>query len=92
MATLEAGPDADAADRATQEISMKVFHFNISHEESLTVEEIWPDGDAPENPTLDDVLAVIAKCGGRRRILDDWGLVDDLDLSVSDGKTSKDIP
>lgn len=69
-----------------------MFHFSISYDVSYSVEEIWPDGDAPENPTLDDVMKVIEKCGGKRRILDDWSMVNDLDLEVSDGKTSKDVP
>lgn len=40
----------------------------------LKLEQIWPDGGAPENPTEDDVLAVIEDCGGFMRILDEWGL------------------
>ena len=73
-------------------IKSVMFHFSISVETSLGIEDIWPDGDAPENPTVDDVLKVIAKCGGKRRVLEDWNLVDDLDLDVSDSKTSKHVP
>lgn len=50
----------------------------------LGIENIWPDGDAPENPTAEDVAAVMEKCGGRRRVMDDWGLDIDLRLSVSE--------
>lgn len=67
------------------------FHFSISAEISLDVDQIWPDGDAPENPTVDDVLAVIKACGGKRRVIQDWDLDDDLDLTVSDAKTSKTV-
>ena len=70
--------------------SPKVFNFSIQADINLTVEQIWPDGDAPENPTVDDVLAVIKHNGGKDRILRDWSLMDDLDLTVSDGKDRKD--
>jgi hypothetical protein len=68
------------------------FHFSITAEVSLEVEQIWPGGDAPANPTVDDVLAVIQKCGGKVRVIEDWNLGDDLDLTVSDAKTSKSMP
>ncbi len=68
------------------------FHFSISSEVSFEVEEIWPDGNAPANPTVDDVLAVIKKDGGRRHVLETWNLIDDLVLDVADGKTSKRVP
>ncbi len=70
----------------------KSFGFSISAELSLDVEEIWPDGDWPENPTVDDVLKVIAQCGGKYRVLSDWDLANDLDLMVSDDKSAKDVP
>lgn len=34
----------------------KTFNITLKIESSLTVDEIWPDGDAPENPTKEDVL------------------------------------
>lgn len=64
------------------------FHFSISAEVSLETDQIWPDGDAPLIPTVDDVLAVIKACGGKR-VIQDWNLAEDLDLTVSDDKTSK---
>lgn len=73
-------------------MSKPMFHFSITHYSSLSVEEIWPDGDAPENPTVDDVLKVIEKYGGKMRVLSDWNLDADLDLDVSDGKTSRGVP
>lgn len=68
------------------------FHFSISADVSLEVEDIWPDGDAPENPTVDDVVKVIEQCGGKMRVIEDWDLDDDLMLDISDGKTSRNIP
>ena len=73
-------------------LSPKVFCFSISGEAALAVEDIWPDGDAPENPTLDDVLKVITGCGGRLRVLEDWDLLDDLDLDVSDDTGIRHVP
>lgn len=39
----------------------RTFHFEVGDEADLTIDEIWPDGDAPENPTVDDVIAVVQK-------------------------------
>lgn len=41
-------------------------------EATLTVDEIWPNGDAPENPTRDDVIAQIAKEGNPRSFARNW--------------------
>ncbi len=71
---------------------LPTFHFSIEADLSLDVQDIWPDGDAPANPTLEDVLAVIKKCGGARRILEDWNLIDDLGVSVSDGTRGMRVP
>ncbi len=70
----------------------KVFHFSLSADVDLEIDQIWPDGDAPENPTVDDVLKVIAACGGAHEILRDWDLDQDLDLTISDEKESKHVP
>jgi hypothetical protein len=51
-----------------------VFDIEWGGEASLSVQEIWPDGDAPENPTRDDVIAVMQKSGSLRRLLCDWNL------------------
>lgn len=50
----------------------------------LAVEDIWPDGDAPENPTPADVKAVMEKCGRKVRVLDEWELLHDLKVEVCD--------
>lgn len=71
---------------------MKRFDFSISCDVSLTVDEIWPDGDAPEDPTVDDVLEVIDKCGGGLRVIRDWDLMTNHDFEVSDDKDSKPVP
>jgi hypothetical protein len=66
-----------------EENKRPMFHFSIAADISLSVEEIWPDGDAPENPTIEDVLEVIAKCGGRMRVIRDWNLHHELTMDVS---------
>ena len=52
--------------------------FRIEYEIDVTLDEseIWPDGDAPETPTADDVRALIDGCGGIERVLTEWCLND----------------
>lgn len=61
-------------------------HFNIevaSEDRPFSVDEIWPDGDAPENPTVEDVIEVIRQSRGPSRFISDWSI--DLYVEV-DGK------
>lgn len=46
----------------------------------LQIEDIWPDGDAPENPTAQDVADLIMKCGGPWAVMTDWALVDGIEV------------
>lgn len=55
----------------------KVFNLSLG-EVQLSVSDIWPDGDAPENPTPQDVADLIAKCGGVRAVLSEWNLIDEI--------------
>lgn len=59
----------------------KQFHFEFTCEATLSLDEIWPDGDAPENPTAKDVIDIVEKCGGAREVLGDW-FNDDIELTV----------
>lgn len=66
---------------------MKKFELTITLSETLTVDEIWPDGDAPENPTALDVRKAFFGDRPHRDILrraDDWGLTDDAELDVNE--------
>lgn len=56
--------------RCPQETSITIF---IEGAHSLTVDDVWPDGDAPETPTADDVLNLLERDGLSRGI-DDWNL------------------
>lgn len=59
------------------------FTINFDGSVPLSVEEIWPDGDAPSNPTVDDVIARMrSTSSGLGSFLRDWNLEDDIDVSV----------
>lgn len=61
---------------------MKTFTFEVSATMEVDADEIWVDGDGPEDPTLEDVLEEIKKCGGAQSVIYDWNLTEDLDLTV----------
>jgi hypothetical protein len=48
---------------------------------TLSVSDIWPDGDAPDDPTAEDVAALMEKCGGLHGVLYDWCLLDELEVN-----------
>lgn len=49
---------------------------------TLTEEEIWPDGDAPENPTDADVIDAMMDYGSASSVIRDWALDDGLTIHV----------
>jgi hypothetical protein len=66
----------------------KVFTVTLHAEYRLTVDEVWPDGDAPENPTVEDVIEQMTSYSNAttayfrcRSTLAEWGL-DDVDVEV----------
>lgn len=54
-------------------MSERTFYIEVSDSATLTVDEIWPDGDAPENPTVDDVIERIKASSLRHQFALDWG-------------------
>lgn len=64
---------------ATQK-SAPQFLIEVGDEAYLTVEEIWPDGDAPANPTVEDVAAQIKK-SSRFNFARDWGFEDHVSVN-----------
>jgi hypothetical protein len=52
----------------------KTFLIEWGGEACLTVDEIWPDKNAPENPTVEDVIAVMRREGSLSRLLSNWNL------------------
>jgi len=50
------------------------FAVDIDGAVTLTVEEVWPDGDAPDNPTAEDVAKRMRGCGSLKDVIYDWNL------------------
>jgi len=50
----------------------------------LNTDEIWPDGDAPENPTAEDVAKAMRDyCKGDMFLLiSDWNLNQDIEVYI----------
>jgi hypothetical protein len=63
-------------------VKRRGFEFTVEGALFLEIDDIWPDGDAPPNPTVDDVIKVISECGGPRRVMADWDLDAELRLAV----------
>ena len=59
---------------------MTIFFGGIVN---ITVDEVWPDGDAPTNPTAADVVAVLERGSGKWHTLNEWNLTDDIEVSVA---------
>lgn len=58
----------------------KLFELTVEGSVVLSADDIWPDGDAPENPTAADVAKLIQRDGGLDRVLIDWSLDDEFEL------------
>lgn len=50
------------------------------------VDEVWPDGDAPENPTTENVIAVLLRAGSFVDFVREWTLDSSGILVTVDGK------
>ena len=53
------------------------FNFHISYSVELNEEEIYPDGDGPDNPTVQDVLQILRDYKNDAEIVEDWCLTPD---------------
>jgi len=62
----------------------KRFILDMNLSVTLSIQQIWPDGDAPENPTAADVIAAIKESDefSPLEALRDWNLDDDVQLTV----------
>lgn len=60
--------------------------FEIVFDGWVTLDEkdVWPDGDAPEEPTAEDVKAVMERCGMKSTVLREWDLLQDIEVTVSE--------
>jgi hypothetical protein len=53
----------------------KSFTICIEAEVQMSIEDIWPDDDAPENPTAKDVIqAMQDDCISIGRLVEDWNI------------------
>lgn len=59
------------------------FHIDLGST-SLAVQDVWPDGDAPENPSAEDVATVMREYGGLHGVITGWNLV--TELTITDGR------
>lgn len=48
----------------------------------LKIADVWPDGDAPNEVTADAVRELMESSGHAQRVLDDWGLLNNLDVTI----------
>lgn len=64
---------------------MKTFRILLEVDVVLTEGELWPDGDAPENPTVADVQELIRNEGGSAYLIRTWSLEECVTLHVSEG-------
>lgn len=62
----------------------RYFNFDFNGHCVLSVDEIWPDGDAPENPTAEDVKKLIENMYvSLGDFIDDWNFEDKIQLSIT---------
>lgn len=62
----------------------KKFVLDLSMHVQLTEEQIWPNDDAPENPTAADVVEVLRESSANLlTALEDWNLEEFVELSVT---------
>ena len=59
-------------------MTTKTIHIDFQCAFDFSVEELWPDGDAPDEITPDAVRAVIKDCGGIASFFDECDLMHDL--------------
>lgn len=52
----------------------KTFAIRVVGDVTLSVGDIWPDGDAPEDPSAEDVHERMADYGSLGEVLRDWNI------------------
>ena len=67
---------------------MKRFVFRFEGETTLSERQIWPDGDAPKNPTPQDVARAVRRTSAGRpyrsavHLASEWGIDHYIELEV----------
>lgn len=74
-------------------MSEQRFYLEWGGTARLSAREIWPDGDAPETPTVDDVIAAMRKDADHqsqfRWLADRWNLdIEDVEVTGAGGHRS----
>lgn len=59
------------------------FTIAITGSVTLSKKDVWPDGDAPESPTTEDVLGVLQESGRIGEVLLDWNMEEEFDWEVT---------
>lgn len=54
-------------------MSNTTFYISFEGDHYLTLDELWPDGDAPGNPTVEDVRALVNQYS-LPQLLNEWNL------------------
>jgi hypothetical protein len=67
------------------------FYIDVGGGATLSADEIWPEGNAPENPTVDDVVERIQSrwANNARGFIEDWNFASDMSVTVSRRSESK---
>lgn len=61
--------------RMTKKEKERLFDLDISLNVILKIDEIWPDGDWPDDPTVEDVARLIAEeTTGIVDLVEKWGI------------------
>jgi hypothetical protein len=72
----------DCDDSGTRAARVRGFRLYYEGETFLRVQDLWPDGDAPENPTVADVRALMRAEGPHWKVIREWDLDHDVVISV----------
>lgn len=48
--------------------------LTLEQSDDLDQHDVWPDGDMPESPNVEDVIAQMAQSGSVANVLRDWNL------------------
>ena len=72
----------DCDDSGTPVALVRGFRLYYEGETFLRVQDLWPDGDAPENPTVADVRALMRAEGPDWKVIREWDLDHDVVISV----------
>lgn len=59
------------------------FSIGLSCDVVLSIADLWPDGNAPANPTVSDVAALVMKEGGLRHIIRAWDLDRETEMTIT---------